>query len=201
MNIHGGVFLKNILLFLVITCSAAPSAWAVNKCTGPDGAVVFQDAPCTGKGQTLTIRPGSGHSGAGAAESAARTQGEIAAINRRSETSAAITRGVPLIGMTLDELDRAMGAPSRHNPANYGGVQHDQLIYDRGGRTWYVYTEAGIVRSIQNSERIGAAPQSVRCPSSLEIRAMETSASSIALSDRERVERLRQIGDAKKCGR
>lgn len=36
------------------------SAWAVNKCTGPDGAVVFQDAPCAGKGETLTVKPASG---------------------------------------------------------------------------------------------------------------------------------------------
>lgn len=39
--------------------SAAP-AWAVNKCTGPDGKVSFQDAPCTGKGETITVRPSSG---------------------------------------------------------------------------------------------------------------------------------------------
>lgn len=35
-------------------------AAAVNKCTGPDGAIVFQDAPCSGKGETLNIRPASG---------------------------------------------------------------------------------------------------------------------------------------------
>lgn len=35
-------------------------AAAVNKCTGPDGKTVFQDAPCAGKGETLTIRPASG---------------------------------------------------------------------------------------------------------------------------------------------
>jgi hypothetical protein len=35
-------------------------AWAVNKCTGPDGAVVFQDAPCAGKGESLNVRPASG---------------------------------------------------------------------------------------------------------------------------------------------
>ncbi len=30
----------------IVTVAASPSAWAVNKCTGPDGRVVFQDAPC-----------------------------------------------------------------------------------------------------------------------------------------------------------
>jgi hypothetical protein len=35
-------------------------AWAVNKCTGPDGSVVFQDAPCAGKGEALVVRPAAG---------------------------------------------------------------------------------------------------------------------------------------------
>lgn len=33
---------------------------AINKCAQPDGSVAFQDAPCTGKGETLTVRPASG---------------------------------------------------------------------------------------------------------------------------------------------
>jgi hypothetical protein len=34
----------------------------------------------------------------------------------------------------------------------------------------------------------------------MEIRSMETSASSITLSEKEKVERLRQIGEARRCG-
>lgn len=40
---------------------ASLNAWAINKCTGPDGAVVFQDAPCTGQGGQINVRPASGH--------------------------------------------------------------------------------------------------------------------------------------------
>lgn len=36
---------KTALAAALLACISAP-AWAVNKCTGPDGAVVFQDAPC-----------------------------------------------------------------------------------------------------------------------------------------------------------
>jgi hypothetical protein len=32
-------------------------AWAVNKCTGPDGKVSFQDAPCEGTGEKVDVRP------------------------------------------------------------------------------------------------------------------------------------------------
>lgn len=39
---------------------AASPAWAINKCTGADGKVVFQDAPCMGRGEKLEVRPASG---------------------------------------------------------------------------------------------------------------------------------------------
>lgn len=32
-------------------------AWAVNKCTGADGKVSFQDAPCPGPGEKIEVRP------------------------------------------------------------------------------------------------------------------------------------------------
>jgi len=32
-------------------------AWAINKCTGADGKVSFQDAPCAGQGETIEVRP------------------------------------------------------------------------------------------------------------------------------------------------
>ena len=35
-------------------------AWAINKCNVADGKVVFQDTPCAGKGEQLTVRPASG---------------------------------------------------------------------------------------------------------------------------------------------
>lgn len=45
-------------LFATIAMASAP-AWAINKCT-IDGRVVFQDAACPGKGETLSVRPASG---------------------------------------------------------------------------------------------------------------------------------------------
>ncbi|MBX3633741.1 MAG: DUF4124 domain-containing protein [Burkholderiaceae bacterium] len=32
-------------------------AWAINKCTGADGKVSFQDAPCAGQGEKIKVRP------------------------------------------------------------------------------------------------------------------------------------------------
>ncbi len=195
-------FFQAAITAALMVLSAAP-AWAVNKCTGPDGKVQFQDAPCAGKGETITVRPASGHANASSAESAARTRAEIAGIESRSQTNAAIARGEPLVGMTRAELDQAMGAPTRVNADNYQGVQKDQIIYERPRATWMVYAEAGKVSSIQHRPAINAASSAppVLCPTPFEIRNMQVSASSSTLGDRERAERQRQISEAMRCGR
>lgn len=196
-----GVNLASVVALLV-TLFAAPT-WAVNRCTGPDGAVVFQDAPCAGKGEALNVRPASGHANAASLQAAERSKREVAGIEHSSKVNQAITRGEPLVGMTRAELDQAMGAPTKVNADNYQGRRKDQIIYERRGQTWYVYTDDGMVTSIQNrpESSLAAAGPGVNCPTPLEIRAMETSASSIRLSEAERVERLKQIGEARKCGR
>lgn len=179
---------------------AMPCAWAINKCI-IDGQVVFQDTACPGKGETLVVRPASGHAQPLASDAAAlKLKSELAAVNRRAEVRMAIERREPLVGMTQDELLEAMGQPDRANMANYNGVPHNQLIYERGNRTLYVYTNAGVVTAIQNTESLGGTRRaSVRCPSPMEIRSMETSASSITLSEAERAERLKQLDEARKC--
>lgn len=42
-------------LLLALVCLTLP-AWAINKCTGADGRIVFQDMPCQGRGEKLNIR-------------------------------------------------------------------------------------------------------------------------------------------------
>lgn len=44
---------------LALACACAP-AWAINKCTGADGKVVFQDLPCAGRGEAIEVKPASG---------------------------------------------------------------------------------------------------------------------------------------------
>lgn len=48
------------LLVLAVALACSGSSWAINKCVGPDGKVAFQDAPCTGRGEVLDVRPASG---------------------------------------------------------------------------------------------------------------------------------------------
>lgn len=46
----------NPVIFLSILIFA-PQAWAAHKCTGPDGKVSYQDAPCSGQGEKFEVRP------------------------------------------------------------------------------------------------------------------------------------------------
>ena len=188
------------LAIAVATMAGTAPAWAVNKCV-IEGQTVFQDADCPGQGEAIKVRPASGLANATTAESAAKTKREIAGVEWSSKVDAAIARGEPLVGMTRAELDKAMGAPTVVNANNYAGKLKDQIVYDRPRQSWYVYTEDGVVTSIQNRPGISqTSTVAVRCPNPMEIRAMETSASSITLSEAERIQRRKEIAEAKKCG-
>lgn len=47
--------------WIMLAVAMVSPAWAINKCT-IDGQVVFQDAACPGKGETLVVKPASGRS-------------------------------------------------------------------------------------------------------------------------------------------
>jgi hypothetical protein len=183
-----------LLAFLM----AAPSAWAINKCTQPDGRVVYQEAACEGGRKVDVSAAGRGTTAGGAKHWSA----ELAAVDHRIRVREAINRGEPVVGMSEAELQQAMGAPTRANLGDYEGQRNDQLIYERPGRTWYVYVQDGRVRSVQTSlsGRRGA-PAQEHCPAPLTLRNMETSAASRSLGDEERAERLREIGEIRqRCG-
>jgi len=52
--------MSKLLLCTAVLAALCAPAWAVNKCTGADGKVAFQDAPCSGKGGQVTVRPATG---------------------------------------------------------------------------------------------------------------------------------------------
>jgi hypothetical protein len=188
-------------LILILSVLTLNSVWAINKCATQSGGYVFQDLPCTGKGESIKVMPGSGSADAGTADAVAKSKKMVADVNSRSKIQEAIASHYPLIGMTRSELDQAMGSPTTVNASNYSGVLKDQIIYRQPRQTWYVYTEQGLVTSIQNTPETNSSSVSKPCPSPFAIKEMETSASSILLSDAERTERLKQIGEAKKCGK
>lgn len=62
--------IKPAIFLTAVLFSAAP-VWAINKCTGPDGKAVFQDAPCAGKGEQILVKPASGNAPVAPAPTAA----------------------------------------------------------------------------------------------------------------------------------
>ena len=62
----------------------------------------------------------------------------------------AIRTHKPLVGMTVAQLNEAMGPATKVNADNYNGTQREQVIYERPSESWYVYTRNGMVESIQH---------------------------------------------------
>ena len=177
---------------------AACPAWAIHKCIGPGGQVTFQDAPCAGQGERLEVKPASGRDDP-SADLEARQR--LSKLKQQGDLAEAIRRGQPAVGMTERQLMDAMGEATTVNANNYGGRQRQQRVYERPGETWYVYTENGVVHSLQHRPKTATAAPARRCPSRMEIEAMETRASSIALGDRERAALQRELRDMRNCGR
>lgn len=188
---------RPLITAALLAAICAPS-WAINKCTGADGKVAFQDAPCNGgKAEALTVRPAGGDAGTAPIDWKKKT----AQIDARLAIQAAIERREALMGMTFAQLDLAMGLPDRINTGEYKSGSTQQRIYERGQTTWYVYTDSALVTAVQTTATPGVKPKPTVCPSGVEIQAAETSASSITLSDAEKVERLKQIREMRNCGR
>lgn len=113
---------------LAATALAVLPAWAVNKCTGPDGAVVFQDSPCgmsAKKAEPVKIWDSKLTDGGGKVR----------------------------IGMTEEEVLRAWGKPDAINSTVTAMGVSKQLVYGQGlRRQQYLYIENGVLRTIQSPE-------------------------------------------------
>lgn len=183
-------------LFLAVPLLAlALPAAAMFKCQAADGKTTFQEIPCAGASEKQT----SVRTYVPPPDPSAPPERPAA---ERSAVNQAIVGSYPVRGMSLKELQTAMGNPSRVNTGDYPGGYNEQRIYERDGGTIYVYTENGIVRSIQTTENPrGAAPvQTARaCASAHDIKNEEVSANSIMLNDEQRRERYRKIERMKAC--
>lgn len=188
-------------IILIAICAINTPALAQFKCE-LKGKSTYQDMPCSDKGEAIKLMPGSGHVDAATGDAVLKSKKMIADTNWRGKVNEAIAGGRPLVGMTRAELDQAMGAPTKVNASNYSGVLKDQIIYRQPSQTWYVYTEQGVVTTIQHVPEANAvAVSKAPCLSPYTIKDMETSASSISLGSAERIERLKQIDEARKCGK
>ena len=162
--------------FLSAALIAAAPAWAVNKCTGPDGKTVFQDAPCAKSGITVgeDLERKKEQKRETEAALSARNKAENSVtedIQRRvqaamrksddalSEARARCKNGVPeypSVGMSEAEFRGCtqFGVLFSHENINEtetsAGISK-QYVYSRGGSAGirFVYTRNGVVSAIQ----------------------------------------------------
>lgn len=181
--------------------AAAAPVWAQYKCTSASGQVSFQQQPCAGqqRQQALDLKALPPPSAGTPSPDFARQNAEL---DKRLAIRVAIEERRPMVGMTVSELQLAMGAASAVNRSQAGDVVSDQHVYQRGPRTVYVYTRNGVVTSIQDTASgQAAAPVAGKCLSRREVWELEVEASrnDIRYNDAAQERYRRRIALAKDC--
>ena len=148
------------ILLLGAVLAAGP-VWATNKCTGPYGRIVFQDAPCQGN---ETVRDDLALKQKAAQEkhvkdAQTREMQYQAAVNEKTRLAAeaaevkADAAKVVRIGMSAAEVRTNWGEPNGINTTTTSYGTSEQWIYYRGSyRTQYVYLSNGVVSSTQSTK-------------------------------------------------
>ncbi len=157
---------KTMLCAALLAALSAP-VWAVNKCTGADGRVVFQDAPCTGKGGPIEKPRNPAASTLPnvmtPAAIAKELDGQLNATleknaEKRSKPSfdrpAEVEPQIPVItpGMTSSEVKDLWGEASSVNETVTAHGKTEQWVYPRGRyETQYVFIYNNVVTSVSTS--------------------------------------------------
>jgi hypothetical protein len=146
-----------VFLLLIVASSTSTAQY---KCS-EKGKVIYQDHVCENGGNSEKIKVSVSPD----AMSAADASLQVAQIKQRADGMQALRLATeqrrPLVGMSVTELEMAMGMPSRINSSANRSGANEQRIYERGGRTIYVYTDGtGTVTAFQDQAPIGSAKRS-----------------------------------------
>lgn len=97
-------------------------AWAINKCTGADGKVSFQDAPCVdGQGEKIEARPAMQGATPVAPASSATKEGAFGATWQRKNYLQ--TQGVPQARAAVERNQRECTAQPSETVATSGPLR------------------------------------------------------------------------------
>lgn len=130
------------------------NTWAINKCVGSDGKVVYQQDDCA----TPEAKRSVNTSGAGSADPASSGANYWARESEKQKRSQrveeAIVAGEVFPGMTKDEAIRSWGRPTKINNSTGTWGRSEQWVYDRGriGNSQYLYFDNGVLRSTQSPD-------------------------------------------------
>lgn len=145
--------LKHTMFLAALAMATAQPVAAANKCTLPDGKVVYQDAACASATATSRVNlSGAGQADPGSpASSYYRREG--ARLEREQRIEAAIRVGEVFVGMPASAAVQAWGQPTRVNTTHSRRGSSEQWVYRRGrSGTQYIYVEDGVVTSVQTSQ-------------------------------------------------
>lgn len=150
------IYRSVLALAAALLFAAAPAAaQTLFKCTAADGRVTFQQQACAstqGHGQAVNVQPANVVEGDPAGDAGVR-----ASAARNAAVRSATARGQLVYGMSTQELQQVMGAPSVVNTDEFNGRVRQQHVYrSADGATRYVYTQDGQVTGVQ--VRPGVAP-------------------------------------------
>lgn len=127
--------LKPTLMAMLSIILCSPT-WAINKCTNPDDKVVYQDAPCSGKGETIVVKPAAG-------ELSPEDVG----------TAKAVAAHRIFIGMKEKDVLRSWGRPTKINRSVSAESVSEQWVYERGNyQNQYIYLRNFVVTSVQSPD-------------------------------------------------
>ncbi len=144
---------------------ACGSVWAINKCTGADGRVVYQATACPGSGDIVGNE--IAHREAERKATAQREQHEQEASRRawaqhrlneqtRLQSCKGQIHDVPFVGMTVHAMENCTrfweryGAGARVNETETAfGISRQYVFNLRDNNIRYLYTANGIVTAIQ----------------------------------------------------
>lgn len=189
-----------LLTFALLAATGLASAQTMFKCTGADGRVAFQQAPCDtargGKAEALRVPQANVVEGNPAGEASLRSEAA-----RAQAVRLALARGQLTTGMTEAEVVQLLGQPAVVNTDNVEGRVSRQLVYRYpDGSTRYVYTRDGYTYASQERPGTGRARQPERrsCFTDGEIHSANVEAGRITYTEgqkarnRAEVERMKQ---------
>ena len=154
--------MKVALIFAALL--AVAPAWAIHKCTGPDGRVVYQATACPGSGEIVGNEIARREAERKA--TAQRKQDEKEASRRawaqhrldeqtRLQSCKGQIHDVPFVGMTVHAMENCTrfweryGAGARVNETETALGIRRQYVFNLRDNIRYLYTANGIVTAIQ----------------------------------------------------
>lgn len=147
---------KSIVFASALLALCAP-VMAITKCTGADGKVSFQDAPCAGKSEAVNIRPASGPGRAAEPAAAAASGAKRQTESQRLDASvAASVKERRLADVQNIYYPQAIGSIDQHRRAC---VQEQADM--KSGQFRYVQNLYGKTHAAQMASEMAAA--SARC--------------------------------------